>query len=124
LKLGKKRTRGKRVLDNHLLELRLLVRTRTRAKGSLKTKDSIKAKEVDEVEGQRGVDQVPELVDEVEVEEEGDEVVPKVVKASKVRDRDNLKRHDPIHVRSRVGIDNVYCRFGLLLLLLLPARLF
>jgi hypothetical protein len=96
LKLGKKRTRGKKVLDNHQLELRLLVKTRTRAKGSLKTKDRIKDKEVDEVEGQRGVDQVPELVDEVEVEEEGDEVVPKVVKAraSKVRVRDNLKRHD------------------------------
>lgn len=85
MKLEKKRTRGKKVLDNRLLRVRLLDRTKTRTR----TKD----KEVDEVEGRiRGVDQVPELVDEVVEAEE--EVVPRV--DNRARARDNLKRHDRI----------------------------
>jgi len=87
LKLGKKRTRGKRVLDSRLLRVRLLDRTKTRTR--TRTKD----KEVDEAEGRiRGVDQVPELVDEVVEAEE--EVVPRV--DNRARARDNLKRHDRI----------------------------
>lgn len=87
MKLGKKRTRGKRVLDSRLLRVRLLDKART------KTRTRIKDKEVDEVEGRiRGVDQVPELVDEVDEVEE--EVVPKVDNRARVRD--NLKRHDRI----------------------------
>lgn len=85
MKLEKKRTRGKKVLDNRLLRVRLLDRTKTRTR--------IKDREVDEVEGRiRGVDPVPELVDEVVEAEE--EVVPRV--DNRARARDNLKRHDRI----------------------------
>ena len=87
MKLEKKRTRGKKVLDSRLLRVRLLDKARTKAR------TRIKDREVDEVEGRiRGVDPVPELVDEVvEVEEE---VVPRV--DNRARARDNLKRHDLI----------------------------
>lgn len=87
MKLEKKRTRGKKVLDNRLLRVRLLDKART------KTRTRIKDKEEDEAEGRiRGVDQVPELVDEVVEAEE--EVVPRV--DNRARDRDSLKRHDRI----------------------------